>query len=205
MRKMSLTLLVMVALLLPSLVLADPPEPHIPSLSAEQVDRLNNGEILVEVVNGDVPIGDVLGVVDAPAQQVLDIIVDFDSWHEFMPSMTETEVTSTEGEYYICRAVTDTPWPMDDRVYSFRAWAGETEVDGMTVLTSNWDYVEGSGNLEDTEGYWLLIPWGEDGSKTLVRYYLTADLGTWLPDFLLNWGTENMLPSLIEGLRSRAS
>lgn len=180
------------------------PTPQVPSLSYEQVQELNEGEILVEVINAEVPIGDVLGIVAGTPEEVLEIITDFDNYDEFVPYMAETEILEYDGQTYLCRGVTDTPWPMDDRRWTVQAWVGEREVDGMNLLLSTWDYVPGSGNLEDTEGYWLLIPWGTDGSQTLVRYYIIADLGTWLPDFILVWATENMLPGLLEAIRERA-
>lgn len=182
---------------------AKPPAPTIPVLSSDQVTRLNAGEILVEVINGAIPIGDVLGVIDATPELVLESVLDFNHYTEFMPYMTQSEIVSQEGSTYHCSGVTDTPWPMDDRIWSIIASAGPTEVEGLQVLVSTWDYVPESGNIQDTEGYWLLIPWGETGQKTLVRYYLVADLGTWIPDVILNWATENMLPGIIEGLRMR--
>lgn len=193
-----------VLLLAPIPVLRAQPTPQVPSLSYEQVQALNEGEILVEVINAEVPIGDVLGIIDGTPQAVLEIITDFDNYEDFVPYMAETEILQYDGETYTCRGVTDTPWPMDDRLWTIQAWVGEREVDGMNLLLSTWDYVPGTGNLEDTEGYWLLIPWGADGSQTLVRYYIIADLGTWLPDFILVWATENMLPGLLEAIRERA-
>jgi len=191
--------------------------PAIPSLSNDQVNRLNAGEILVEVTNARVPIGDMLAVIDAPAQSIAEVILDFNAWSEFIPNITESTIVNEAGEpvnptgdpmsterltFYL-QGVTDTPWPMDDRTWRMSAWYNAETIEGVPVWTSGWDYVPGSGNLEDSEGYWLLIPWGDDGSKTLVRYYLAADLGTWVPDFLLSWGTENMLPEMITGIRGR--
>ena len=179
--------------------------PEIPSLSNDQVTRLNSGEILVEVVASERPIGDVLGVVDAPAQQVLDVITDFDHYTEFMPNMGASSIIERDGDTYVCSGITDTPWPMDDRIWTIRAWAGPQEIGGINALVSTWDYVPDSGNLVDTEGYWLLLPWGDDGSQTLVRYYLMADLGTWVPDVILNWATENMLPDMITAIKERVA
>ena len=179
--------------------------PEIPSLSNDQVTRLNSGEILVEVVASERPIGDVLGVVDAPAQQVLDVITDFDHYTEFMPNMGASSIIEQDGDTYVCSGITDTPWPMDDRIWTIRAWAGPQEIGGINALVSTWDYVPDSGNLVDTEGYWLLLPWGDDGSQTLVRYYLMADLGTWVPDVILNWATENMLPDMITAIKERVA
>jgi hypothetical protein len=179
------------------------PTPSVPSLSSDQVNRLEAGEILVSVLPGAVPVGDALGVVNAPPARVLEVIRDFPRHSEFMNDMALSEVVGQEGEYTLQHGITDTPWPMADREWTLRTWTGEIEVDGVPCLISRWDYVPGSGNIVDTEGYWLLIPWAEDGSRTLLRYHITVDLGTWLPDFLLEWSTENMLPARINGIRSQ--
>jgi hypothetical protein len=181
------------------------PTPVMPTLSAEQVERLGTGEVLVEVVNAELATGDAMGVINAPPERVMEVVADFENYEDFMPDITEAEIVGQEGDFRLCRGLTDTPWPMDDRNWTLRAWYGQRNIDGMDVWVSTWDYVPGSGNLEDTEGYWLLIPWGDNGQSTLVRYYITADLGTWLPDFLMTWATENMLPNMIQAIRDRLS
>jgi len=188
-------------LLSPGLALAQP-SPEIPSLSVDQVDRLERGEILVEVVNQEIPMGDVLGVVQASPEQVMEVLRDFDRHEELMDDVASSEVLGTDGDYLLCRGLTDTPWPMHDREWVIRQWFGDVDLGGLRVLTNTWDYVPDSGNIVDTEGYWLLLPWREDNSQTLVRYVITVDLGTWLPDFLVSWSTENMLPDRIEALRA---
>lgn len=177
------------------------PPPDIPSLSADQVERLERGEVLVEVVNQDIPRGDVLGVVQAPPDEVMEVLRDFGRHADLMDDVVSSEVLGTDGDHMLCKGLTDTPWPMDDREWVIRQWFGEVDLGGLRVLANTWDYVPDSGNINDTEGYWLLLPWREDNSQTLVRYVITVDLGTWLPDFLLSWSTENMLPGRIEALR----
>ncbi len=181
------------------------PTPVIPSLSQEQVDRLNSGEILVQM-NGEVdpPIADAIGVIDATPEQVFAIVADFSRHTEWFDDLALAEVVGEEeGGIVVIHGITDTPWPMDDREWTNRTWGGPMEVDGVAAYISTWAYIEGSGNLENTEGYWLMIPWNEDGTKTLTRYYMILDLGTPMPDFLINWGAENMLPSRIQGIRDR--
>ncbi|MCA9562998.1 MAG: hypothetical protein KC561_05890 [Myxococcales bacterium] len=180
-------------------------EPSIPTLSQAQVNQLNAGEVIIDVVPGEVPIGDAIGVINATPEQVMQIVQDFESYPEFMNDIVHAEVQGTEGDYLLCHGITDTPWPMDDREWVIRATGGPTTVDGLDVYLSTWDYVPGSGNVEDTTGYWLAIPWGSDGSQTLLRYRLRVDLGTWLPDFLLNWATENFLPNKITDFRGRVA
>lgn len=179
------------------------PTPTIPSLSNDQIERLNRGEILVELIEARVPVGDAIGVIDAPPAAVAAIIEDYDRHDEIFADTSLSEVVGQEGQYTLQHGITDTPWPMADREWTLRAWTGPMEVEGMQVLVSTWDYVPDSGNLVDTEGYYLFIPWGDDGSKTLFRYHMMVDLGTWLPDFLLEWSTESMLPNQVQALRDQ--
>lgn len=176
--------------------------PEIPTLSASQVELLNAGEILVDSIEGEIPTGTAIGVIDALPAEVSALISDFNRHSEYFEDITLSELESTDGDYGIGRGITDTPWPMEDREWVLRMRTIETEVDGVPAYVSTWEYVPGSGNLVDTQGYYLCIPWGPEGAQTLMRYYITADLGTWLPDFVLEWSMENMLPGRIEGLRN---
>ena len=181
------------------------PTPTVPSLSQDQVDRLNAGEVLVDL-NAELtpPVGDALGIIDATPEAVYAIVADFANQSTWVDDVTLSEVVGEEeGGIQLCHGITDTPWPMEDREWTNRVWNGQMDVDGVPAYVSNWVYVPGSGNLGHSEGYWLMFPWGEDGSKTLLRYYLVIDLGTPMPDFILNWGSENMLPTRVTGLRGQ--
>jgi hypothetical protein len=208
------------ALLIPALtlVLAAPAvamdAPGIPSLSNAQVTALNEGEVLVEVFrrgdedNPEPPEGDAIGIINATPEAVFDVVRDFEHYPEFMEDIIEAEVlneesTGPDSGTVTCRGLTDTPWPMEDRGWTIIAVGGRQMVDGVEVGLSTWTYVPGSGNIEDTTGYWLAMPWGENGEQTLLRYHLQVDLGTWLPDFILEWSTESFLPSKIVNIRER--
>jgi len=172
----------------------------------------------------DVLIGDAIGIINATPEQVIAVIKDFDHYEDFMDDMVLAEILDTpeelaehfedgEAEQYLapeggievelCHGITDMPWPMDDREWIVRARGGWTRIDGIDVILSCFTYVPGSGNLENIYGYWLLIPRGSDGSKTLVRHHLEVDLGTKLPSFLLKWSTESFLPVKVQGIRDR--
>lgn len=192
----------LLSLLLPTVAFADP-NPEVPSLSADQVERLQAGEVLIDVIRLEGMVGDVMGVIEAPTAAVLEVIVDYDSYTDFMPYMVAWELQGQEGEFQTFRGVTDTPWPMDDRYFVVRCWSGPREIDGIQALVSTWDYVPDTGNIADSEGYWLLLPWGEHGQHTLLRYYLLNDMGTWIPDFLMEWASGNLLPDTITAIRER--
>lgn len=177
-------------------------EPAVPMLSADQIEQLNQGEILVDAIVTEIPVGDVIGVINATPEEVMDVVRRFDEWDQFMEDVELSELQGQdENGLWLCHGITDTPWPMENREWVIRASDERVQVDGMDVNLSVFEYVQGSGNLVDVQGYWLLLPWGDDGSQSLVRYHVAIDLGTWLPDFLLEWSTENFLPMKIQGLR----
>ena len=183
--------------------LAAQPVPEVPTLSADQIDELNEGGILVDVVNGEVPVGDAIGVIDASQDQVRAILFDLDRFADYMPDVVESETLGRDGEAYLFRAVIDTPWPMSQREFTVRIWVSEGDEEGDLQHVGTWDYVPDSGNLVDIEGFILLLPWGDDGARTLLRYHLSVDLGTWVPDFLIAWATENMLPGMVHNIRGQ--
>jgi hypothetical protein len=196
----------------------------IPSLSNCQLERLSEGQILVDVAVAHALIGDAIGIINATPEQVIDIIKDFDNYEDFMDDMVLAEILDTpeelakhfkdgEAKQYLapdgdlevqlCHGITHMPWPMEDREWIVRTRGGRTQIDGMDVILSQFTYVPGSGNLKNIDGYWLLIPWGSGGSQTLLRYHLAVDLGTRLPDCLLKWSAENFLPVKVQGIRDR--
>lgn len=196
-----LTFLAVFLLMHPSL--AAQPVPEAPNLSDSQIDELNAGEILVEVINGEIPVGDAIGVIDASLEQVRAILFDLDRFAEYMPDVVESEILGRDGDAYLFRAVIDTPWPMSQREFTVRIWVSEGDEEGDLQHYGTWDYVPDSGNLVDIDGFILLLPWGDDGSRTLLRYHLSVDLGTWVPDFLVSWATENMLPGMVNNIRGQ--
>ena len=180
-------------------------EPSIPSLSQDQVDRLNAGEVIIDVVDQRVAIGDAMGVIDHPPEPTIRVLEDFNTHSTFMSDLIVSEVRGEENGDLLCYGVTETPWPMDNRDFMNRARGGPTYIDGIQVILVLFEYVEGSGNIADARGWWMALPWGEDGSKTLLRFRVQIDIGSWLPDFLKNWGTEHFLPVKITDIRSRVA
>jgi hypothetical protein len=62
------------------------------------------------------------------------------------------------------------------------------------------DYVKGSGNVEDTRGHWSIDPW-KGGS--LVAYVLWTDPGGAIPKWALNRASRRTLPEVVVALRDR--
>ena len=176
-----------------------------PEVEGERKSKLEAGEILVETSNEDDGIHtDLIGVVDAPPEQVWEVISDYDSQSEWMPDLKEeSRVLEREDGDEICLSANDFPWPLADRTYKLRYRYEQETVDGVERFVATWSYVDGSGNIDDIDGYWLVQPFDGDDERTLVRQQTIVDLGVSVPGFLMKRGSRNKLPNIIEALRER--
>lgn len=184
--------------LLPSAAAAQSVEaPTQPSLSADEVASIESGEVVVHTRRGTPNRGEVVGLVCAPISEVWAIVRDFNNLHRWYPDMEDSQLIATGHG----RGQTNMPWPISDRNWEIAATQGEQTVGGVSSYVATFDYIEGSGNLEEMFGYWLVREW--DNGCTMVRYVLNADLGIALPSSIVNWAARRMLPGIITGLRDR--
>lgn len=197
-----LALIVSALLLLSSSALATE-APSVTPLSDEQVAELMDGDTIRDVASGTPVRAEVVALIQAPMHELAEIIVDYDRATEWAPATPELAVSGRDGEAYLVTGITALPWPIANRTWTMRAVFGETEVEGHNAWVDVFEYVEGSGNIDDSFGYWLLLPWPDDPSYTYVKYVVNADPGIALPEFVIRWATGNALPGLIEALGER--
>ena len=95
------------------------------------------------------------------------------------------------------------PWPISDRRWEINSERSEQTLDGVESLVTEYVYIEGSGNMDEMHGYWVVQPWPDDPEYTLVKYVVNADLGVALPRSIINWAARRMLPGIIDGLQGR--
>ena len=203
-RLVPLRLVALVLVCVWALTVSAEESPVIPSLSASQVERLTDGEILVDVREGATPPeGEAIGVIRAPLMTVVDQMRDVESYEEWMSNLVSCDLISVVDGVYTYHGVTDAPWPVEDREWTVRATAEEVAIDGVDVVLMAFEYVPGSGNIVDTRGYYMFLPWGEDGDETLLVAHMALDAGTWLPDFVLEWAQETFAPAPVLNLRNR--
>ncbi|MCO4746413.1 MAG: hypothetical protein KC912_16570 [Proteobacteria bacterium] len=152
----------------------------------------------VRVVPGDVIKGEVVGVIDAPLEAVLAVVLDCDGTADWFPATADTRSVGTAA-VDICAGTTSAPWPVSDRTWQIEVSAHQLD-DGTWVVP--FDYVEGSGNIQAMRGGYHLRAMGD---KTAVAYEGWLDLGLWLPEFALRWGTKTLLGGLLDALEHEAS
>lgn len=171
--------------------------PTQPTLSADEVAEIESGGIVVHTQRGDINRGEVVGLVCAPFSELQAIVTDFNNLHVWYPDMLDSTVISAG----VGRGQTDMPWPISNRNWEIAVTRGTQTVGGIESWVATFDYIEGSGNLEEMYGYWMLRQYNDE--CVMLRYVLNADLGIALPNSIVNWAASRMLPGIVEGLRER--
>ncbi len=124
------------------------------------------------------------------------------SQHAWVPYMRTASLERVDGNTAVCDGLTELPWPFRDRTWVVRMTSRASSVDGREVYVASWEYVPGSGSLEDTYGSWRLeeLP---DG-RTRVQLDAMADLGRSVPGPLLRWAENKALPNMLQALLDQA-
>jgi hypothetical protein len=173
------------------------------TLSADVRTRLESGQTVVATRSGTINRGQVMGVVEAGIRPLMEIITDTNNQHIWFPDMLESEQLSRSDTRGRSRGVTHMPWPIANRRYEVDGRYTQYTFDGHACHAIEYQYVPGSGNMEDLFGYYLLCPWEGSESRTIVKYVINANLGIWLPSGVISWAQRRLLPGVITGLRSR--
>ena len=190
----------------PSLSLAQlMPEPR--TLDADEIEKVRSGEILIWSDVGR-KYGESVSLIDGTVDELATILFDWDRLPEWIPaqSVARTLERREEGEivYKVVYGESKMPFPFSRRKYRSDV---ETSVQsgpgGERVAYMMWEYIPGSGNLKQSSGFWYMRPWGEGGRQTLARYVVYADPGIWLPAFIIDWATRDVLPKIMKALRER--
>lgn len=171
-------------------------------LTQEERATLERGEVLVlltEVSGSPVKKATAVTLVDAPAENVFAILLDYNSFPEYMPYCKKVELEKKEGERSWVKFELDFPWPIGDRHYVLIM---SSDREGG-AFASSWTYEKDSGNINDTYGSWEVLPY--KGGKSFVRYTCFTDPGGNIPGWANNMATEVAVPNVIAGLRKRVS
>ncbi|MGM0578715.1 MAG: SRPBCC family protein [Myxococcota bacterium] len=177
-----------------------------PALSADEDDaqdatraRLDAGEVLVfteEVPDSDTPRVKALGVVDAPPDKVWRVVDRCGDYAETMIKTRSSEEVSRKGGRVRCDITVKLPFPLKnlravtDAVHTVKPgekWSRE------------WKLVE--GDYDRNSGSWNLVPFDDEGTRTLVVYEVHADPKIRIPAGIQRMAQKKSIPNLFEHLR----
>lgn len=178
-------------------------EPTLANLSDAQLKKIHAGEILVDVKQGDdINRGVIIGIIQDPINDVVPYVARCWEYAPWRDNIRDTRLERRiDDNTIICSGVAETPFPASDRDGHFKVHNHTTTVEGERAFVSTFEYVKGSGNLEDMHGYWVLTPYGKNNEHTLLKHVLHVDLGSWIPSFLIRWATRRTLPATVWGIR----
>ena len=130
-------------------------------------------------------------VIDAPAERVFDIIVDYDRYAEFLPEVKEAKSSGRRNNevdvHYgidLVKRIHYTLHMVEDRPRSVR-----------------WTFVKGEV-MRDNRGSWTLEP-TPDG-KTRATYTIEVGVGPLVPRSIVNALVDQSLPKMLEAFKKRA-
>ena len=130
-------------------------------------------------------------IIDAPADRVFDIIVDYDRYAEFLPEVKEAKSSGRRNNevdvHYgidLVKRIHYTLHMVEERPRSVR-----------------WSFVRGE-LMRDNKGSWTLEP-TPDG-KTRATYTIEVGVGPLVPRSIVNALVDQSLPKMLEAFKKRA-
>ena len=197
--------LVLAGLLLAATAAQASEPPALPNLSAEQIAKIEAGEIIVEVNESEsLNRGLIVGIIQDPINAVVPYVARCWEYAPWRDNIRDTKlIRRIDDETIVCSGVAETPFPARDRTGHFQVHNHVTQVEGERAFVSTFTYLEDSGNMEDMFGYWVLTPYGKNNEHTLLTHVLNVDMGGWIPGFLIRWATRNTLPATVWGIRKQ--
>lgn len=177
--------------------------PTIRELDASETAELMSGEVIRSVERSRPLRAEVIGLIEAPRDELAEILVDYLEIPEWAPATEDVVIVGTEGDCTFIEGTTKVPWPISDRTWRMCSRGGVEIIDGQEAFVYRFHHVEGTGNIDESSGYWVLYTLPDEPSWTYVRYVVHADPGIAIPQAILRWVTNGALPELISGLRDR--
>ena len=138
------------------------------------------------------------GVVDAPPAAVWDVLRDCGKFDQFLPRVSQSTLESRNDDIVICDETIDLPFPLGDLHSVSRVVESQRPNGGFE---RRWSLVHGT--YRRLEGGWVVIPWDEARSQSLVIYEVDMDPETVIPDFLIRRTQAGAAVDVYQAVRRR--
>jgi hypothetical protein len=174
-------------------------------LSEEQQREVLGGKKVAELM----PVGAdgtteavAVALMDSAPERLFEVLTANEKFAEFMPYVKASRAERQADGSIINHQELSLPFPIADRHYSVRIVNSVTGEGAERVWESAWTYVQGSGNINETRGAWVLTEGGP--GKTLLLYRVFTDPGGLIPRWAYNLATRQSLPDLLDSVERRA-
>ncbi len=147
-------------------------------------------------------------VIKAPPWQVYSALLDYPAYPTFMPYVVKNEIEKThENKTWLFQQL-GLPWPISDRYYTL-VMSHRDDPRYENSYEIRWDLSDeksaqqGKGmQMTLNRGGWRLVS-ANAGKSTKILYYLNADPGGALPNWVNNLANNVAVPRVIEAVRER--
>lgn len=186
--------------------------PSLETLSPQERKALEEGDVIVnlEELKGTwVKMAHAVALVDAPSPSVWKTISSYAQYKQFMPYVAESTVDASRSKgnvVYLSYRLHFVVYPyIKDRYCTIKVTdeSGASQRAGTYFI--HWSLAPSRPyNINRNCGSWKLVPYGQDGSKTLVSYTVLADPGGISPWFWRNISAKKAVYNVFEAIRKKA-
>ncbi|MDP8225111.1 MAG: hypothetical protein P9L99_17250 [Candidatus Lernaella stagnicola] len=169
-----------------------------PDLPAAELAKVDSGEIYFRSeakkdAEGKVSGGGLaVGYFKAPKDKIIDTILKYEDYPQFMPQVSETEVNHSGNEHNV--KFTIKVFLFTIRYYMTHTVDREAGTVRFTLDKSK------ENDIVGTDGYWALKPYKEG---FLVYYYADVDTGLKVPSKVQEFLTKRSLPKVVKAMKKR--
>jgi len=178
------------------------------SLTAEERTQVQQGEIILRDLSTEDSPGqtfEAIGLINAPRVEVVQVLIDYERYPEFMPNVTHVEIVGESGSEATLNYILKLPLGI---IKKYRIQIALMERDSLTSIIE-WQYRDWPGlkqkeTIRDTKGFWQIE---EVSPETcLVWYQVYSDPGPvpfgfgWIVNFL----TQTSFPDAFQQTKFRA-
>ena len=177
-------------------------------LNDEEKSRISRGETVVRDVQTVKKSGktvEAIGMINASRAVILKVLTDFESYPDFMPNVSRTEIKDQNSTRSFVNFTLSLPM---EQVKKYRLEFTRTDPN-KSVSTLNWQMTPWPGlkaekTIKDCSGYWWIVEKGQN--RSLVLYHVYTDPGPvplglgWIVDYM----TRKSVPQVLSKTRSRA-
>jgi len=183
------------------------------TLSEEDRKELEAGEFLLSMkdVEGTwVKMGQAVAIFPVPPERMWKVITAFDEYKTYIPYVAESSVDAARSRgnvTYLYEKLHFVVFPfIKDRYFTVKI-TEEENVDGKPgTYFLQWK-LDGSKetNVNENCGSWKLVPYGDQGSQTLLFYTILADPGGLSPWFWKNLSARTAGKKVLRAIGDRAA
>lgn len=146
--------------------------------------------------------------IEAPPWQVLSALLDYPAYPAFMPYVVINEIEKTHKNKTWLFQQLGLPWPISDRYYTL-VMSHHDDPMYENSYEIRWDLSDEKSTQQGkgiqmmlNRGGWRLVS-ANAGQSTKILYYLNADPGGALPNWVNDMANTVAVPKVIEAVRER--